>query len=90
MNSIALTDRDTLAGAIKFAISCKTNSIAPIIGVDVEYESKTRVTLLATPGNWRSLVRLVTAIKKSGIATQQIFEENNEYAKDILALFGPN
>jgi error-prone DNA polymerase len=30
MNSIALTDRDTLAGAIKFVVSCKENSISPI------------------------------------------------------------
>ena len=90
MNSIALTDRDTLAGAIKFVVSCKENSISPIIGVDVEYENQSRITLLATPGNWQSLVRLMTAVKKSGIANYQIFEENHEDTKNILALLGPN
>lgn len=90
MNSIALTDRDTLAGAIKFAVSCKENSIAPIIGVDIEYENQSRITLLATPGNWQSLVRLMTAIKKSGTANHQLFEANQENTKNLLALFGPN
>jgi len=90
MNSIALTDRDTLAGAIKFAVSCKENSIAPIIGVDIEYENQSRITLLATPGKWRSLVRLMTAIKKSGIANYQLFEANQGDTKNLLALFGPN
>jgi error-prone DNA polymerase len=90
MNSIALTDRDTLAGAIKFVVSCKENSISPIIGVDVEYENQSRITLLATPGNWQSLVRLMTAVKKSGTANYQIFEENHEDTKNILALLGPN
>ena len=90
MNSIALTDRDTLAGAIKFVVSCKENSISPIIGVDVEYENQSRITLLATPGNWQSLVRLMTAVKKSGTANYQLFEENHEDTKNILALLGPN
>ena len=90
MNSIALTDRDTLAGAIKFVVSCKENSISPIIGVDAEYENQSRITLLATPGNWQSLVRLMTAVKKSGTANYQIFEENHEDTKNILALLGPN
>jgi error-prone DNA polymerase len=90
MNSIALTDRDTLAGAIKFVVSCKENSISPIIGVDAEYENQSRITLLATPGNWQSLVRLMTAVKKSGTANYQLFEENHEDTKNILALLGPN
>ena len=90
MNSIALTDRDTLAGAIKFVVSCKENSISPIIGVDVEYENQSRITLLATPGNWQSLVRLMTAVKKSGTANYQLFEENHEDTENILALLGPN
>ncbi|MEY2841232.1 MAG: hypothetical protein RLY74_373 [Actinomycetota bacterium] len=90
MNSIALTDRDTLAGAIKFAVSCKENSIAPVIGVDIEYENQSRITLLATPGNWQSLIRVMTAIKKSGTANYQIFEANQKNTKNLLALFGPN
>ena len=90
MNSIALTDRDTLAGAIKFVVSCKENSISPIIGVDVEYENQSRITLLATPGNWQSLVMLMTAVKKLGTANYQLFEENHEDTKNILALLGPN
>ena len=90
MNSIALTDRDTLAGVIKFATSCQSNSISPIIGIDLEYENKSRITILATPGNWGSLVRLITAVKKTGSATQELLEANQQYTKNLLALFGPN
>ena len=64
MSALALTDRDTLAGAIRFATSCQANSIAPIIGVDIEYENQSRLTILATPNSWSSLVRLVTNIKR--------------------------
>ncbi len=35
MSALALTDRDTLAGAIRFAQSCVDYSVAPIIGVDL-------------------------------------------------------
>ena len=79
MNSIALTDRETLAGAIRFAKSCQSNSIAPIIGIDIEYENKSRITLLATPGNWSSLVRLVTEIQN--LTTPISFEFFKKYSK---------
>ena len=56
MDAVALTDRDGLAGAIRFARSCIDYSIAPIIGVDFQFEENSRITLLATPGDgWRSL-----------------------------------
>ena len=91
MDSIALTDRDTLAGAIRFAKSCQLNSIAPIIGIDIECENKSRVTLLATPGNWSSLVRLVTEIKKSDTPiTLEFFEKHSSHATKLLALYGPS
>ena len=48
MRALALTDRDTLAGAIRFTKSCETNSISPIIGIDIEYENQSRLTILAT------------------------------------------
>lgn len=35
MPALAITDRDGLAGAIRFAQSCVAEGIAPIIGVDL-------------------------------------------------------
>lgn len=73
MSALALTDRDGLAGAIRFAQSCVDYGVAPIIGIDLAMETprvlsrdaKTlpRITLLAHgDGGWRSLTRLLTSL----------------------------
>ncbi|MEI9908143.1 MAG: DNA polymerase III subunit alpha [Actinomycetota bacterium] len=71
MPALALTDRDGLAGAIRFAQSCVEYGIAPIIGIDLAInigktdgrKSLPRVTLLAhSDGGWRSLCRLLTSL----------------------------
>ena len=91
MSALALTDRDTLAGAIRFATSCEANSIAPIIGIDIEYENQSRFTLLATPNNWSSLVRLVTALKRlSSPPGADFFIANESHTKNLLLLHGPS
>ena len=91
MNSIALTDRDTLAGAIRFAKSCEANSITPIIGIDIEFENQSRLTLLATSGGWSSLVRLMSELKKSSTpASLDLLKANSRYTKNLLALHGPH
>ena len=38
MPALALTDRDSLAGAIRFAKSCMQCGIAPIIGVNLQID----------------------------------------------------
>ena len=90
MSSVALTDRDGLAGAIRFVRSCIDHSIAPIIGVDFEFEENSRITLLATPGNgWRSLVRLVTAQKESTSPLSiRFLQEHSDLCSNLLALHG--
>ena len=92
MDAVALTDRDGLAGAIRFARSCIDYSIAPIIGVDFQFEENSRITLLATPGDgWRSLARLVTAAKElSAPLSIQFLEANSEFTSHLLALHGPD
>ena len=78
MSALALTDRDGLAGAIRFAQSCVDYGVAPIIGIDLaidiesagsnrilsrEKKSLPRITLLAhSDGGWRSLCRLLTSL----------------------------
>ncbi len=72
MPALALTDRDGLAGAIRFAQSCVDYGVAPIIGMDLAIETPrilprarnlSRLTLLAHgDGGWRSLVRLLTSL----------------------------
>lgn len=75
MPALALTDRDGLAGAIRFAQSCVDYGVAPIIGIDLAIETLrilsretskknlSRITLLAhSDGGWRSLCRLLTSL----------------------------
>ena len=70
MPALAVTDRDGLAGAIRFAQSCVAEGIAPIIGVDlaiklpgVTDKKLPRLTLLANgDGGWRSLCRFMTSL----------------------------
>ncbi len=73
MPALALTDRDGLAGAIRFAQSCVDYGVAPIIGIDLAIETPRalsrgtknlpRITLLAhAGGGWRSLTRLLTSL----------------------------
>lgn len=71
MPTLALTDRDGLAGAISFAHSCVEYGIAPIIGINLAIDldgagrtsQRARITLLAHgDGGWRSLCRLLTCL----------------------------
>ncbi|MFC8956263.1 DNA polymerase III subunit alpha [Streptomyces sp. NPDC057101] len=39
MDALALTDRDTLAGAIRFAKACAKEGVRPLFGVDLAYEA---------------------------------------------------
>ena len=74
--ALALTDRDGLSGAIRFASACLEFGIAPIIGVNlaidlladpniksVHTKDLPRVTVLAHgDGGWRALVRLLSGL----------------------------
>jgi error-prone DNA polymerase len=69
MPALALTDRDGLAGAIRFTKAAVAHGIAPIIGVNLAIRigdtsgALPRVTVLAHgDGGWRSLVRLMTGL----------------------------
>ena len=92
MSTLALTDRDTLAGAIRFATSCDERSIAPILGIDIAFlNEKRRITLLATPGKgWNSLVNIMTALKEepSQQCTIDFLRRNSHHTVNLLALHG--
>ena len=48
MPALALTDRDNLAGTIRFAKAAKESGITPIIGISLKFlGDANRVTLLA-------------------------------------------
>ena len=101
MPAIALTDRDGLAGAIRFTKACVAHGIAPIIGVNLPIQigdisaTLPRVTVLAHgDGGWRSLVRLMTGLQmntpdRHPVLTPQLLEKFSAYTSNLHLLHGP-
>ncbi len=92
MSALALTDRDGMAGAIRFAQSCEHYGIAPVLGINLSFvQKKYRVTLLAQSGKLPALYRLLTAINRfnnENLLTYQILEEASEYSSQLILLHG--
>ena len=62
MDTLAITDRDGLYGAVKFARACQRTGIAPVVGVDHTMADGSRAVSLATSRRgWTSLCRLKSA-----------------------------
>ena len=85
MPALALTDRDGLAGAIRFTKACVAHGIAPIIGINLPiYLGDTagvlpRLTILAHSDNgWSSMVRLMTGaavmVAQGKMSRQQLLD----------------
>ena len=93
MPALALTDIDTMAGAIRFTKSCEASGIAPILGINLSLVQKNyRVTLLAQGGHLDSLYRLVTEINlnnSESLLTHSLLERFSQYSKNLLILHGP-
>jgi error-prone DNA polymerase len=77
MPALALTDRDSLAGAIRFAKSCLQYGVAPILGINLQIDlidsesvgvksdrkNLPRITIMAGgDGGWRDLLHLYRGI----------------------------
>ena len=101
MPALALTDRDGLAGAIRFTKAVVTHGIAPIIGVNLAIRigdtsgALPRVTVLAHgDGGWRSLVRLMTGLQmnspdRTPVLTPELLEKFSSYTSQLHLLHGP-
>lgn len=92
MQRLALTDRDGMAGAIRFAAACEAQGISPVLGVNLSFvHKKYRVTLLAQTGHLASLYRLVSAVNADNdenILTHQLLEKFSEYSSKIFIMHG--
>ena len=93
--ALAITDRDSLAGVIRFVQAAKDFGVAPIVGVNLQLDKSPqyRVTLLAqSDGGWRSLCRLMSALRldRNG-PTLDLEKIKNlaEYTNNLILLHGP-
>ena len=90
--ALAITDRDSLGGVIRFVQAAKEFGIAPIVGVNLQLDNS-RVTLLAqSDGGWRSLCRLISALRPDrNLPTLHLEKIKNlsEYTSNLILMHGP-
>lgn len=90
--ALAITDRDSLGGVIRFVQAAKEFGIAPIVGVNLQLDNS-RVTLLAqSDGGWRSLCRLMSALRpdrNSPTLHVEKIKNLSEYTSNLILMHGP-
>ncbi|MFI0480682.1 DNA polymerase III subunit alpha [Actinomadura sp. 9N215] len=94
METLALTDRDGLYGAVRHVRSCADAGIGAVVGADLRVAStgEERIVVLAEGrAGWRSLCRLVTAAHAAGergnpLVTRQMV---GAHAEGLVVLLGP-
>ncbi|MDQ2991264.1 MAG: DNA polymerase III subunit alpha [Candidatus Eremiobacteraeota bacterium] len=65
--AIALTDRDGLYGAVRFASAARANKVAAIVGCECTYEDASRVVLLVeNAGGYANLCELISIAQMRG------------------------
>lgn len=89
--ALALTDHDSLAGAMQFAQAAKAWGVQPIIGAEVTLADDSHLTLLAeTPRGYANLSRLLTRANLASPrgAPRVPFAWLAEHAQGLIALSG--
>lgn len=91
MPALALTDREKMAGTIRFAKECEAVGISPILGVNLSLvQKKYRVTILAQAGKLSHLYRFLTALdSEDGLITNKFLAEHESHTKHLLITHGP-
>lgn len=83
MSSIAMLDRDTVAGAVRFHLEARRHGIKPVIGAEITMEDGSFLPLVPLNlAGYRNLSRLITTIKlrnKKGehFATREDIEQHS-------------
>jgi error-prone DNA polymerase len=91
MPAVAMLDRDTLSGIVRFHFEAKEQGIKPIVGAEITMEDKSLLALVPLNINgYRNLARLITTVKlrhKKGehFATRRDIEEHSQ---DLVCLTG--
>lgn len=99
--ALAVTDHDSLGGAMEFAQSCKAVGIQPITGAEITLSDGSHLTLLAeTRQGYGKLCRLITDLKHGWEPAPVALDEDTEppggittttlgdYAEGLILLTG--
>jgi DNA-directed DNA polymerase III PolC len=63
---LALTDVNSLAGAVEFAEAARRFGVRPILGARLRNQTQQATALIAEPAGWRSLCRIISRIHLRG------------------------
>nr|WP_173095776.1 DNA polymerase III subunit alpha [Actinomadura verrucosospora] len=92
LETLALTDRDGLYGAVRHVRACDAAGIGAVVGADLGFAGGERAVVLAEGrAGWRSLCRLVTAAHAAGerghpVTTRELV---GAHAEGLVVLLGP-
>ncbi|MFB4304237.1 DNA polymerase III subunit alpha [Actinomadura sp. NTSP31] len=92
METLALTDRDGLYGAVRHVQACADAGIGAVVGADLGFAGGERVVVLAAGRTgWRSLCRLVSAAHAAGERGRPVTtrEMVGAHADGLVVLLGP-
>ncbi|MFB4307049.1 DNA polymerase III subunit alpha [Actinomadura sp. GTD37] len=94
METLALTDRDGLYGAVRHVLACADAGLGAVVGADLRVAStgEERVVVLAEGrAGWRSLCRLVSAAHAAGERGRPVVtrEMVGAHAEGLVVLLGP-
>ena len=83
--SCAITDINTISGAVAFYKTCKKNDIKPIIGCTFEFESHKPTTLLAkNKAGWFDLIDLVS--KKNSYSDDVVYKLLKSHSENLICI----
>ncbi len=90
--ALAITDHDSLAGAMLFAQTAKELGLQAIIGAEITLENETHLTLLCeSPRGYANLSRLLSRAHLEALNRDEPrvpFEWLSDYAEGLIALSG--
>ncbi|RLA94573.1 MAG: hypothetical protein DRG25_02215 [Deltaproteobacteria bacterium] len=88
MDSIALTDRNGLYGAVKFYQLCRKEGIKPVIGMEAPFEDGSLIVLLAKDfSGYKNLCRLISKVNLHSKGTLSL-KLLHDYSGGIYCLTG--
>ena len=84
-DTCAITDINTISGAVAFYKTCKANDVKPIIGCTFEFESNRPVTLLAkNKEGWFDLIDLVS--KKNSYSDDVVHKVVKSHSDNLICI----
>src|SRR5262245_37312933 len=76
--ALALTDPNSLAGAVEFVGAAKGHSVRPILGATLRHQTQTAVALIAEACGYRSLCRIISRLHHGNSNFAALLAENAE------------